>query len=60
MKTALVVLHGLWCAITLSLLALYFTSTNQYPVWLKLLAIGAFIATAFCALIVGLWIKRTF
>lgn len=60
MKTALVVLHGLWFAITLWLLGLYFASTNQYPIWLKLLAIGAFIGTAFCALIVGLWIKRTF
>lgn len=60
MKAALIVLHGLWFASTLWLLGLYFGSTNQYPAWVKLLAIGSFAGTAFCALIVGLWIKRTF
>lgn len=60
MKTTLVVLHALWFVSTLWLLGLYFGSTNQFPVWVKLLAIGAFIGTAFCAFIVGVWIKNTF
>lgn len=60
MKTALIVLHGLWFVSTLWLLGLYFGSTNQCPVWVKLLAIGSSSGTAFCALIVGIWIKNTF
>ena len=60
MKTTMMVLHGLWSVSTLWLLGLYFGSTNQYPVWVKLLALAAFAGTAFCAFIVGVWIKRTF